>query len=81
MRVRALTIYSGGPPSTTAPASTTRCGRDSVGPTLLNTFSDHRALPAADRARFFGAIAETIDRAGGGVDRKYEIVLLLARRR
>jgi len=38
MRVRALTIYSGGPPSTTAPASTTRRGRDSVGPALWTRF-------------------------------------------
>jgi len=48
---------------------------------LLNTFSDHRALSVTDRARFFGAIAETIDRAGGSVHRRYETVLLLARRR
>jgi SAM-dependent methyltransferase len=48
---------------------------------LLSTFSDHRALSAMDRARFFGAIAETIDRAGGSVHRKYETVLLLAGRR
>ena len=48
---------------------------------LLNTFSDHRALSVTDRARFFGAIAETVDRAGGSVHRRYEPVLLLARRR
>ena len=47
----------------------------------IYTFSDHRALSASDRERFFQAIAETIDRAGGHVLRKYETVLLLARRR
>lgn len=48
---------------------------------LLNTFSNSRALPEGDRARFLQAIAEAIDRAGGVVRRKYETVLSLAHRR
>lgn len=46
---------------------------------LLNTFSDHRALPEPDRAAFFRAIAGVIDRAGGVVHRKYDTVVVLAR--
>jgi SAM-dependent methyltransferase len=48
---------------------------------LLNTFSNHRALPEPGRTAFFQAIAATIERAGGVVHRKYETLLLLARRR
>jgi hypothetical protein len=48
---------------------------------LLNTFSDHRALPEPNRSAFFQAIAETIERAGGEVRRRYETVLITARKR
>ena len=48
---------------------------------LLNTFSDHRALPEPARTRFFDAVAGTIARHGGEVRRHYETVLIGARKR
>jgi ubiquinone/menaquinone biosynthesis C-methylase UbiE len=48
---------------------------------LLNTFSDHRALPEPNRTAFFQAMADTIDRIGGVVRRRYETVLISARKR
>jgi SAM-dependent methyltransferase len=48
---------------------------------LLNTFSDHRALPEPNRTAFFQAITDTIERAGGEVRRRYETVLIGARKR
>ena len=47
---------------------------------LLSTFSNYGALPGPDRVRFSRAIAEVIDHADGVVHRRYETVLLLARR-
>ena len=47
---------------------------------LLHTFSDHRALPEPDKTQFFRAIEEVIHAFGGVVHRKYETVLLLARK-
>ena len=47
---------------------------------LLHTFSDHRALPEPAKAQFFRAITEAIERFGGSVYRKYETLLLLARK-
>jgi SAM-dependent methyltransferase len=47
---------------------------------LLHTFSDHRALPEPDKTQFFRAIEEVIHSFGGVVHRKYEMVLLLARK-
>jgi len=47
---------------------------------LLNTFSDHRALPEPHRTQFFQAIAGVIERAGGVVHRKYETLLLVAQK-
>ena len=46
---------------------------------LLNTFSDHRALPEPRRTAFFQAIADTIARCGGQVRRLYETHILSAR--
>ncbi len=48
---------------------------------LLHTYSNHRTLPESDKTRFFQAIAEVIDRTGGVVQRKYETLLLLARKK
>ena len=48
---------------------------------LLNTFSDHRALAEPERTSFFQAIADTIERTGGTVRRRYETVLIGARKR
>ena len=47
---------------------------------LLHTFSDHRALPEPDKTQFFRAIEKVIHAFGGVVHRKYETVLLLARK-
>ncbi|HEU4367632.1 MAG TPA: class I SAM-dependent methyltransferase [Methylomirabilota bacterium] len=47
---------------------------------LLTTFSNHRALPEPDRTAFFTAIAGVVERHGGPIRRKYETILLLARR-
>jgi ubiquinone/menaquinone biosynthesis C-methylase UbiE len=47
---------------------------------LLNTSSNHRALPEPDKTHFFQAITEVIHRVGGVVHRKYETLLLLARK-
>jgi SAM-dependent methyltransferase len=47
---------------------------------LLDTYSDHRILPARPRARLFGAIRELADRDfGGRVPRCYQTVLYFAR--
>jgi SAM-dependent methyltransferase len=48
---------------------------------LLHTFSDHRALPEPNRTTFFQAITDTIERTGGVVRRRYETVLIGARKR
>jgi len=48
---------------------------------LLHTFSDHRTLPEPDKSCFFRAIAEVMERFDGVVHRRYETLLLLARRR
>jgi SAM-dependent methyltransferase len=48
-------------------------------PNLLNTFSDHRALPEPKRTAFFQAISDTIAQCGGQVRRLYETHILSAR--
>ena len=48
---------------------------------VLQTFSDHRALPALQRAQFFEEIGAVIRRCGDKVVRHYETVVLLARKR
>ena len=48
---------------------------------LLQTYSDHRTLPEPDKARFFRGIEAIIERFGGVVHRRYETLLLLARKR
>ena len=48
---------------------------------LLHTFSDHRTLPEPDKTRFFRAIEDAVERFDGAVHRRYETLLLLARRR
>jgi SAM-dependent methyltransferase len=48
---------------------------------LLHTFSDHRTLPEPDRTHFFRAIEDVVERFDGAVHRRYETLLLLARRR
>jgi SAM-dependent methyltransferase len=47
---------------------------------LLSTYSDVRTLPEAERTRFFAAIEDVIERFGGFVHRRFETVLVLARR-
>jgi SAM-dependent methyltransferase len=48
---------------------------------LLQTHSDHQALPAARRERLLAAIGEAIDSLGGSFEMRYEAVLVTARRR
>ncbi len=48
---------------------------------LLHTYSDHRTLPEPDKGHFFRGIEAVIARFGGVVHRRYETLLLLARRR
>jgi SAM-dependent methyltransferase len=55
--------------------------RDCAYMKLLHTLSDHRTLPEPDKMHFFRAIAAVVDRFGGVVHRRYETLLLLARRR
>jgi SAM-dependent methyltransferase len=45
---------------------------------LLNTYSDHLALPEATRASLFEGVAEVIDRHGGSIERPYVAVLYVA---
>jgi SAM-dependent methyltransferase len=48
---------------------------------LLNTYSDHRSLPPATRARLFDGVAEFIDkRYGGRIVKSYLALLYVARR-
>lgn len=55
------------------------CGNEYL--KLLHTYSDHRTLPEPDHSAFFRAIEVVIERFGGVVHRRYETVLLLARRK
>ena len=48
---------------------------------LLHTFSDHRTLPEPDKTHFFRSIEDVVDRFGGVVHRRYETLLLLARKK
>ncbi len=45
---------------------------------LLNTYSDHLALPEATRASLFEGVAEVIERHGGSIERPYVAVLYVA---
>ncbi len=45
---------------------------------LLNTYSDHLALPEATRASLFEGVAEVIERHGGTIERPYVAVLYVA---
>ena len=47
---------------------------------LLQTFSDHRAMPEPNKSRFFEAINEVITQMGGAVSRDYETLALLAKK-
>jgi len=47
---------------------------------LLGTHSDHRILPAVQRARLHAAVGDAIDRHGGRVDVVYDTTLFLSRR-
>jgi SAM-dependent methyltransferase len=47
---------------------------------LLQTHSDHQALPAAKRERLLAAIGEALDSLGGSFEMAYETVLVSARR-
>jgi SAM-dependent methyltransferase len=55
--------------------------RDGVYMKLLHTYSDHRTLPEPGKTLFFRGIENAVDRFGGVVHRRYETLLLLARRR
>jgi SAM-dependent methyltransferase len=46
---------------------------------LLNTHSDHRLLPPAQRAELLEALRSALDANGGRCERRYETVLYLAR--
>ncbi len=45
---------------------------------LLNTYSDHLALPEATRASLFEGVAQVIERHGGSIERPYVAVLYVA---
>jgi len=47
---------------------------------LLQTFSDHRAMPEPNKSRFFEAISQVIAQMGGAVSRDYETLALLAKK-
>lgn len=47
---------------------------------LLQTFSDHRAIPEPNKSRFFEAIGQVIAQMGGEVIRDYETLALLAKK-
>ena len=47
---------------------------------LLQTFSDHRAMPEPNKSRFFEAIGQMIAQMGGEVSRDYETLALLAKK-
>jgi cyclopropane fatty-acyl-phospholipid synthase-like methyltransferase len=47
---------------------------------LLQTFSDHRAMPEPNKSRFFEAISQVIAQMGGEVIRDYETLALLAKK-
>lgn len=47
---------------------------------LLQTHSDHQALPAAQRERLLATIGEAVDSLGGSFEMPYETVLVSARR-
>src|SRR5262245_50680632 len=47
---------------------------------LLQTFSDHRAMPEPNKSRFFEAIGQVIAQMGGEVTRHYETLVLLAKK-
>jgi len=48
---------------------------------LLNTYSDHHALPEPSRSSFFREVAAIIDAMGATVTRQFETLVLLAERR
>jgi hypothetical protein len=47
---------------------------------LLQTFSDHRAMPEPNKSRFFGAISQVIAQMGGEVTRDYGTLVFLAKK-
>jgi hypothetical protein len=47
---------------------------------LLQTFSNHQALPEPAKTEFFQAIEATLARFGNSVTRHYETLLLVAHR-
>ena len=47
---------------------------------LLQTLSDHRALPEPNKSRFFEAIGRVIAQMGGEVIRDYETLAILAKK-
>ena len=47
---------------------------------LLQTLSDHRALPEPNKSRFFEAIGRVITQMGGEVIRDYETLAVLAKK-
>jgi hypothetical protein len=47
---------------------------------LLQTFSDHRAMPEPNKSRFFEAISQVMAQMGGEVSRDYETLALLAKK-
>jgi hypothetical protein len=47
---------------------------------LLQTFSNHRAMPEPNKSRFFEAIGRVSTQMGGEVIRHYETLALLAKK-
>jgi hypothetical protein len=48
---------------------------------ILQTHSDHQAMPPAQRERLLAAVAEAVDSLGGTFEMPYEAILVRARRR
>lgn len=48
---------------------------------LLNTYSDHLRLPKERRQQLFAAVKEVLEQEGGGIEKPYEAVAYIARKR
>ncbi len=48
---------------------------------LLNTYSDHLRLSEERRQRLFAAIKEVLEQEGGRIEKPYEAVAYIARKR
>jgi hypothetical protein len=48
---------------------------------LLNTYSDHLRLSEEKRQQLFAGVKEALEQAGGGIEKPYEAVVYIARKR